>query len=101
MPAKKGNKTASLFAVVAKPPRKNSTRKRNFTSGSLTRLWQKDDIIALVQRGRYQSMTANTAMKTNIHLLKSAKKAPRASTVPKSVTKQGGRISLPRSGELE
>jgi len=53
--------------------RKNSTRKINFTSGSLTRVAPSRVMINCVQIGINQSMTAVTTMKITSHQLKSAK----------------------------
>src|ERR1700726_4528512 len=50
-PTRYAGKTASLFAVVARPPRKNRTKKINFTSGSLTRVAPSRSMIDFVHLG--------------------------------------------------
>jgi hypothetical protein len=85
----------SLFAAVAKPPRKKSTKKMNFTSGSLTRVTPSRSMIDFVHIGINQSTAHMMTMKTSNQMLKFAKSPPSASTVPKSVMKQAARIILP------
>ena len=81
--------------MEASPPRKNKIRKRNFISGSLTRLVPRRAMKKRVQVGIYQSMTHITATNTRSQTLKLANRMPRASTVPKSVMKQAARVILP------
>ena len=94
-PSRYAGRTASLLAVDANPPRKNSTRKRNFTSGSLTRVAPKRVMRCCVHFGMNQSITAETTTNTTSQTLKSANNTPSANTVPKSVMKHAASSVLP------
>src|SRR6266581_4510783 len=94
-PTRYAGSTASLLAVDANPPRKNNTRKINFTSGSLTRVAPSLAMMNLVHFGMNHSIADMTATKTSSQMLKSANNVPSAKTVPKSVMKHAARIILP------
>src|SRR5439155_179825 len=65
-------------------------------SGSLTRVAPKVAISSRVSRAMKRRATASAMANTRSQRLKSAKKAPSARTVPRSVTKQAARIIFPR-----
>ena len=73
----------------------------NFTSGSLTRVAPRREMMYFVQVGMNQSTTDIITTNTTSQILKLANNPPRASTVPKSVMKHAARIILPKDVSLK
>src|SRR6266478_4256131 len=94
-PTRYAGSTASLFAVVASPPRKKRTKKMNFTSGSLTRLAPSRTMMNLVQVGINQSIIDMTTTKTSSQMLKFANNPPSARLARKLAFNDTGSISAP------